>query len=70
MPRVIVRDDESIHAAVRRFQFACRQAGVLTGSYVRMIDRNRQRRYFESRGVKDRRRRHIAQARQLHRTMG
>jgi ribosomal protein S21 len=61
--KVVVRDGETIQEAVRRFRTICRQSGVLTGHYIRLADRNRQRYYFESKGVKQRRRRHIADAR-------
>ncbi|WP_182871018.1 30S ribosomal protein S21 [Stieleria mannarensis] len=60
MPKVIVRENETIDDAVRRFRRICRRAGVLTGTYVRMADRNRQRYFYESKGVRNRRRRKMA----------
>ena len=61
--KVVVRDGETIQEAVRRFRAICRRSGVLTGHYIPLADRNRQRYYYESKGVKQRRRRHITDAR-------
>ena len=61
--KVVVRDGETIQEAVRRFRTTCRRAGVLAGRYIPMPDRNRQRYFHESKGVKQRRRRHIADMR-------
>ena len=58
--KIVVREGESIQEAVRRFRTACRHSGLLTGHYVRMHDRNRQRYFYESKGVMQRRNRHIA----------
>ena len=58
--RVVIREDESLQEAVRRLHTRCREAGILVGRYVRMKDRNRQKYFHESKGVKQRRRRHIA----------
>ena len=64
MPRkVLVRDDETIESAIRRFRRVVRENGVLTGTYVRMVDRNRQKYFYERPSIKRRRKRHIAATR-------
>ncbi len=58
--KVVVRDGESLKSAMCRFRRIVRENGVLTGSYIRMSDRNCQKYFYEKPGVKRRRRRHIA----------
>ncbi|MCA8992797.1 MAG: 30S ribosomal protein S21 [Planctomycetaceae bacterium] len=57
---VVVRDDETLHQAVHRFRLLCRRFGVPHGGYIRMADRNRQKSFYESKGVKRHRQRRIA----------
>ena len=61
--KVYVRDGESIQSALRRFRTVTRESGVLTGRYIRMADRNRQKYFYEKPSVKHRRKEHIADQR-------